>query len=141
VKGVPGRSPTIEFVSDPSRDIRIGDTEREQALQVLGEHMSAGRIDVEEYGERSARITTAKTRGELMALFYDLPDPRPQFAAPMAMFPEPAKVPARTWEGMVVPVVGVAVVILFFAVIKNPLIFLLIPAVAIVWGQWNGRRR
>jgi hypothetical protein len=141
VKGVPGRSPTIEFVSDPSRDIRIGDTEREQALQVLGEHMSAGRIDVEEYGERSARITTAKTRGELMALFYDLPDPRPQFAAPMAMFPEPAKAPARTWEGMVVPVVGVAVVILFFAVIKNPLIFLLIPAVAIVWGQWNGRRR
>ncbi|WP_086660910.1 DUF1707 SHOCT-like domain-containing protein [Lentzea kentuckyensis] len=128
-------------MSDPSRDIRIGDTEREQALQVLGEHMSAGRIDVEEYGERSAKITTAKTRGELMALFHDLPDPRPQFAAPMAMFPQQAKAPARTWEGMVVPVVGVAVVILFFAVIKNPLIFLLIPAVAIVWGQWNGRRR
>lgn len=128
-------------MSDPSRDIRIGDTEREQALQVLGEHMSAGRLDVEEYGERSAKITTAKTRGELMALFYDLPDPRPQFAAPMAMFPEPAKAPARKWEGAVVPLVGVAVVILFFAVIKNPLIFLLIPAVAIVWGQWNGRRR
>lgn len=127
-------------MSDPSRDIRIGDTERQQALQVLGEHMSAGRIDVDEYGERSAKITTAKTRGELMALFYDLPDPRPQFAAPMPMFPEPAKAPAR-WEGAVVPVVGVAVVIAFFVLVKNPLIFLLIPAVAILWAQWNGRRR
>lgn len=127
-------------MSDPSRDIRIGDTERSQALQVLGEHMSAGRIDIEEYGERSAKITTAKTRGELMALFYDLPDPRPQFAAPMAMYPEP-RTPARRWEGSVVPVVGIAVVLAFFFVVKNPLIFVLIPAVAILWGQWNGRRR
>ncbi|NKE62860.1 DUF1707 domain-containing protein [Lentzea sp. PSKA42] len=128
-------------MSDPSRDIRIGDTERQQALQVLGEHMSAGRIDIDEYGERSARITTAKTRGELMSLFHDLPDPRPQFVTPMAMFNEPAKVPARRWEGAVVPVVGVAVVIAFFVLVKNPLIFLLIPAVAILWGRWNGRRR
>ncbi|SEP94626.1 protein of unknown function [Lentzea xinjiangensis] len=128
-------------MSDPSRDIRIGDTERQQALQVLGEHLSAGRIDVEEYGERSAKITTAKTRGELMALFRDLPDPRPQFATPMAMFDEPVRTPARRWEGAVVPAVGVAVVIAFFVLLRNPLIFLLIPAVAILWAQWNGRRR
>ncbi|MCG8920952.1 MULTISPECIES: DUF1707 SHOCT-like domain-containing protein [Lentzea] len=128
-------------MSDPSRDIRVGDTERQQALQVLGEHMSAGRIDVEEYGERSARITTAKTRGELMALFHDLPDPRPQFVAPVPMFAEPAKAPARRWEGAVVPVVGVAVAIAFFVLVRNPLIFLLIPAFAILWGAWNGRRR
>jgi hypothetical protein len=128
-------------VSDPSRDIRVGDTERQQALQVLGEHMSAGRIDIDEYGERSAKITTAKTRGDLMALFYDLPDPRPQFATPVAMYPEPSNAPARRWEGAVVPAVGVAVVIAFFVLVRNPLIFLLIPAVAILWGQWNGRRR
>ena len=128
-------------MSDPSRDIRIGDTERQQALQVLGEHMSAGRIDVDEYGERSAKVTVAKTRGELMALFYDLPDPRPQFVTPMEMFPKVSRPPERRWEGAVVPIVGVAVVIAFFVLVKNPLIFLLIPAVAIVWGQWNGRRR
>lgn len=128
-------------MTDPSRDIRIGDTERQQALQVLGEHMGAGRIDIEEYGDRSAKITTAKTRGELMALFYDLPDPRPQFASPMAMFPEPSRTPARRWEGSVVPVVGIGVVLVFFLLVKNPLIFLLVPAVAILWGQWNGRRR
>lgn len=141
MKGVPGRSPTIGGVSDPSRDIRIGDAERSQALQVLGEHMSAGRIDIDEYGERSAKITTAKTRGEVLALFHDLPDPRPQFAMHTPLVHPTGRSPARKWEGAVVPMVGIAVVIAFFVLLRNPLIFLIIPAVAILWGQWNGRRR
>ena len=47
-------------------EIRISDAEREDALGKLGEHMSAGRLDIDEYGERSARVATAKTRGELL---------------------------------------------------------------------------
>jgi hypothetical protein len=42
--------------------------------------MTAGRIDIDEYGERSARITAAKTRGELAKLFADLPAPHPVLA-------------------------------------------------------------
>jgi hypothetical protein len=76
--------------SDTS-DIRIGDTERESAVTALGEHMSAGRLDVEEYGDRTARVTIAKTRRELVALFDDLPAPRPVFDAT----PAPAAVPAQ----------------------------------------------
>ncbi|MEV0065050.1 DUF1707 domain-containing protein [Amycolatopsis sp. NPDC050768] len=76
----------------PSPQLRISDQERESALNALGEHMSAGRIDIDEYGERSARITAAKTRGELAGLFDDLPAPHPVYggAAPVA----PASVPA-----------------------------------------------
>ena len=70
-----------------------------------------------------------------------LADPRPQFATPMAMYPQSSRAPARRWEGSVVPVVGIAVVLAFFFLVKNPLIFVLIPVVAVVWGQWNGRRR
>ena len=33
------------------------------------------------------------------------------------------------------------VVLVFFFLVKSPLIFLLIPAVALLWGRWNGRRR
>jgi hypothetical protein len=68
-------------------DIRIGDTERENAVVALGEHMSAGRLDIDEYGDRTARVATAKTRGELVALFTDLPAPQPTFAvaAPSAI--------------------------------------------------------
>lgn len=65
---------------EPS-DLRISDTEREQAVRMLGEHMSVGRLDVDEYGDRSARATAAKTRGELVELFADLPEPRPTFGA------------------------------------------------------------
>ncbi|HEY4018805.1 MAG TPA: DUF1707 domain-containing protein [Pseudonocardiaceae bacterium] len=60
-------------------DLRVADSEREAALTVLGEHMSAGRLNIDEYGERSAQVSTAKTRGELRALFSDLPPPHPQF--------------------------------------------------------------
>ncbi|GAB2961323.1 DUF1707 domain-containing protein [Amycolatopsis acidiphila] len=68
----------------PQPGMRIGDADRETALTALGEHMSAGRIDLDEYGERSAKVTAAKTRGELAELFDDLPVPHPAFGAPPA---------------------------------------------------------
>ncbi|MEV7040273.1 DUF1707 domain-containing protein [Amycolatopsis sp. NPDC051061] len=76
----------------PSPQLRISDQNRESALSALGEHMSAGRIDIDEYGERSARITAAKTRGELVDLFADLPAPHPRYDdVPQAVAaPEPA---------------------------------------------------
>lgn len=67
-----------------SSDIRISDTEREDALTKLGEHMAAGRLDLDEYGDRSARVATAKTRGELLELFTDLPEPKPVFGRPVS---------------------------------------------------------
>ncbi|TDP93639.1 DUF1707 SHOCT-like domain-containing protein [Labedaea rhizosphaerae] len=73
-----------------SAEIRVGDTEREAAMTALGEHMSAGRLDIDEYGERSARVVAAKTRGELLEVFADLPDPRPVFgpAQPVRQAPQ-----------------------------------------------------
>lgn len=124
----------------PPRDIRIGDAERNHALKVLGEHMSAGRIDVEEYGERSAKITTAKTRGDLLALFGDLPDPRPEFLVPTPMYPATnAPVAVPKWAGMVVPAVGVAVLaVVFFT--KLWVLLLLIPAAALLFSTMQGGR-
>ncbi|MCR6488548.1 DUF1707 domain-containing protein [Amycolatopsis sp. OK19-0408] len=80
----------------PSPQLRISDQNRESALTALGEHMTAGRIDIEEYGERSARITAAKTRGELVEIFADLPAPHPKYDdVPQAVAaPEPAAAPA-----------------------------------------------
>jgi hypothetical protein len=64
--------------------------------------MTAGRIDIDEYGERSARITAAKTRGELVEIFADLPAPHPRYddvptavaAAEASKETEPAPRPA-----------------------------------------------
>ncbi|HEY3504941.1 MAG TPA: DUF1707 domain-containing protein [Actinocatenispora sp.] len=77
---------------DPRSGVRIGDAERESALTALGEHLSAGRLDIDEYGDRSARVTAARTREELAALFDDLPAPHPTFQRP------PAEVPAVAEE-------------------------------------------
>lgn len=61
-------------VSDGNgRELRIGDTEREQAARQLGEHYAAGRLTKEEYDERSDAAFAARTAADLRPLFTDLP--------------------------------------------------------------------
>lgn len=135
----------------PSPQLRISDQNRESALSALGEHMSAGRIDIDEYGERSARITAAKTRGELVDIFADLPTPHPQYGdVPQAVAaPEPAQeaqpVPRRPgtpdgWTGpqrfvaAFVPLVWIAVIALIATgVVHGALI--LVPIGLSIFGR------
>ncbi|GAB2981564.1 DUF1707 SHOCT-like domain-containing protein [Saccharothrix stipae] len=126
------------------RDIRIGDAERQHALELLGTHLGEGRLSVDEYGERSARVATAKTRGDLYGLFGDLPAPRPQFtqvdpSAPVAQASARRGLPVdfRVSSAAVTAVALVSVVLFFVA--KTPLVFLLIPAVMLLIGRM-GRR-
>jgi hypothetical protein len=53
--------------------IRIGDTEREEAVRRLGEHYEAGRLSADEHGERVEGALRARTGDELAAIFADLP--------------------------------------------------------------------
>jgi hypothetical protein len=46
-------------------------------MKALDEHMSAGRLDPEEYGQRVAQASVARTREGLDELFVDLPEPHP----------------------------------------------------------------
>jgi hypothetical protein len=137
--------------------IRIGDTERESALAALGEHMSAGRLDIDEYGDRTARVATAKTRGELLGLFSDLPGPHPGFdgaasipAPPRVPQPQPAGpavAPARgiplrhRVAGAAVPLAGLIALVLFVTVIHFWVIFLLPAAVVMLSGAMSGDGR
>ncbi|WP_052406772.1 DUF1707 SHOCT-like domain-containing protein [Allokutzneria albata] len=66
---------------------RIGDTERAEAQRMLAEHLEAGRLTSEEYGERAALAGTARFAADLLPLFADLPGHhRP--AAPMSFTPQ-----------------------------------------------------
>lgn len=61
------------------RPIRIGNTEREQAVQALGDHFAQGRLEPQEFEERTTAAYAARTAGELDVLFADLPvAPRPE---------------------------------------------------------------
>lgn len=63
-------------------NLRIGTAERESAVKILGEHMSEGRLSLEEYEERMSAALDARTQADLKALFTDLPGPHPWFMQP-----------------------------------------------------------
>ena len=77
-------------------DLRVSDAERAAALQALGTHLEAGRLDIDEFGERSARAAVAVHRSDLEPLFVDLPAPHPPLPHPHVAPPPPVPAaPAR----------------------------------------------
>jgi DUF1707 SHOCT-like domain len=77
---------------------RIGATERDAAQQALQQHLNAGRLQVEEYAERSAAASAAVTASELAVLFTDLPRPHP-------------KLPGSRFEARNLSIIGGAVLL------------------------------
>jgi hypothetical protein len=62
-------------------DIRVSNEERDAAVTTLGVHLTTGRLELAEYEERCGRAIAATTRGELEALFTDLPAPHPDLSS------------------------------------------------------------
>ena len=54
-------------------EMRVSDTEREAAAAELREHFASGRLNQDELEQRLAAVFAAKTRGDLNAVFTDLP--------------------------------------------------------------------
>ena len=55
------------------RATRVSDGDRERALERLRIHAVAGRLSVDELGERAELVLRARTNGELRRVFADLP--------------------------------------------------------------------
>jgi hypothetical protein len=81
----------------PEPHLRAADADRTAVAEILGRHMSAGRLTMDEYDERLSRAYAAKTYGELDEITADLPStglaPRPA-PAPAAATPAAACAPA-----------------------------------------------
>jgi Domain of unknown function (DUF1707) len=54
-------------------ELRVSDAEREAAAAELQEHYASGRLDSDELDQRLSAALAARTRGDLSALFTDLP--------------------------------------------------------------------
>ena len=83
----------------PEPHLRASDADRAAVADVLGAHMSAGRLDVVEYDERLARAYAARTFGELAELTTDLPaspSARPSGATGAAAAPGTTQGPGVT---------------------------------------------
>ncbi len=76
-------------MSDSSDDLRIGTQEREDAIKILSDHMSEGRLSLDEYDQRMSAAVEAKTRADLRPLFADLPAPYPPFMTPPVPYAPP----------------------------------------------------
>ncbi|MBB5155107.1 DUF1707 SHOCT-like domain-containing protein [Saccharopolyspora phatthalungensis] len=119
------------------KDLRIGDPERENAMRLLGEHFSAGRLDVQEYDERCQQAAAARFGSELDALFEDLPAPRPS-NPPRSVVPEALPAMRRAARGNLVVVICAAVLIIFLIVAARQLaLVLLVPLAAMIWFYWR----
>ena len=68
---------------------RIGDSDRDQAVAFLQEHMAQGRIDAAEFDDRMSRALKARTASQLAVLFDDLPEPRPPSPKDSATYQAP----------------------------------------------------
>jgi hypothetical protein len=73
--------------------MRASDADRERAATLLREHHAAGRLTVDEFGERVEQVFAAKTIGQLDALLADLP------AIDLYQLPAAGIRPARRGKG------------------------------------------
>lgn len=128
---------------------RIGDADRQQAIDALGEHWRAGRLDPAEHERRTTAAFQAVTRGDLDALFVDLPaapaSPPAVVGAPAGDDPHTsaaathrsggALIPADSWIGQhsaaIMGLTPFAALVLFF-VTGQWLFFLLVPVMGVV---------
>ena len=137
---------------EESSSLRIGHAERTAAQQSLDEHLTAGRLGIDEYADRSAAAANAVVAADLAALFIDLPQPHPELSgnsatpptAPLPVTPPPRDVAPWADDPLASlgpGVMGLAVVaaIGLFLLTRQGAIFLLIPLVAAI--LWLSRRQ
>lgn len=120
--------------------LRASDAEREAAADALKQCHLAGRLDVEEYGERWERCFAATTRADLAALFADLPHERHERAA----FESPHR--RSPWWPLPLLLPAALLLIALSALTGAHLVWLLWPlAIVLVvtrrHGWWGGDRR
>jgi hypothetical protein len=58
--------------TDGRPDLRLSDADRDDAIVRLSEHYAAGRLDKDEFDERSDAVWSARTSADLAPVFTDL---------------------------------------------------------------------
>ncbi|NYH79343.1 hypothetical protein FHR84_002677 [Actinopolyspora biskrensis] len=120
--------------------IRIGDRDRDRAVALLGEHFSAGRLEIDEFDERCRRATAALYRVDIAALFSDLPAPHPEvLSAPAEV--EPRGAGERSPRRLRASAVGVSIVVAMLALlVVTKQVWIVLPMVGF-WFAWFATRK
>lgn len=121
----------FEAPAPPAGPIRVGDADRELAVEALRAHASAGRLDADELSERLDRAFAAKYAADLDAVLAELP------AAPASDRERPRHAPPRIGAFPV----AVAVLVAVAAITGAWWLLWLIWPLAITLGPRHGYRR
>ncbi|MFC9997584.1 DUF1707 domain-containing protein [Nocardia sp. NPDC127526] len=95
---------------DINTGTRASDAERAQIADLLGRHMSDGRLDLAEYNERVARVYTTVYREELQQVLTDLPElTKAAVEKPRSRtrFPIWQRIEGSAWLGVSLLVLGI----------------------------------
>lgn len=114
--------------------LRIGDADRDEALARLGEHFAAGRLDKDEFDERSDAVWSAKTGADLAPVFADL-EPPPELRSARGA-------PHRGWprRGWPVPFLPVLLVLIGLTALTHlPFVLLAFVGWLVFARRWTGR--
>jgi hypothetical protein len=120
--------------------MRISDAEREDAMEVLAEHVRTGRLDIDDYGTRSAKVNAAKTVRELAPLFDDLPSPRPSVLIARTVT-EPQQRDGKPVRWMNVSALPVAAAVAFGVLFLTRNVIVALVAASVIAFYFLTRRR
>lgn len=133
---------------------RLSDADRDAAVEMLRLHYTEGRLDEDEFAERTGVALSARTAAELQPLFTDLPEPRPAPLAPSFSAPPwsnhlpaeytPPPVPARQVDALGVAQALVWPVAIGLMILSRGgfwWIFLAVIASVIIGQLRSGQRR
>ncbi len=88
--------------------MRISDADRERVVEELGQHLVAGRLDLDEYSQRVEEVMGAETLADLDHARRDLPFLR--VAPPRGALPAGAVAAGRVWQARVVVLLAAVLV-------------------------------
>ncbi|AKE42063.1 DUF1707 domain-containing protein [Corynebacterium kutscheri] len=121
-------------MSDPfNPDYRISDEERHRAMQDLGAHFAAGRLDSETYDARLTQVAQATMKSEISPLFDDLPA-NTAIAASHDRFYTAAEIDKAAQRGGNIRhgIMGLSIVAAIAGTYAYPIMIILIPTVFIL---------
>ncbi|MGI3780437.1 MAG: DUF1707 SHOCT-like domain-containing protein [Janthinobacterium lividum] len=140
---LPGRTPPwstgvwISPAHPQAQPVRIGDAERDTALDKLADHFAAGRLTRDELDERTEKAMGARFDSDLEPLFRDLPGGLRDDVALRVRPRGSSGLPAVV--GVLVPLLALAVVVVASIVLHGGPV-LIAPVVWLLLLSGAGRR-
>ncbi len=127
--------------------LRIGDAERNAAVEALQQHLASGRLTLDEFSDRSAKVVAARTQDDVAEVFADLPPIAGLPISYAAASPQPAGsgplpvVSGNKNRPMLIALVSATpfIALILFFITGSWLFFLGIPLVGAIVGPMIGQ--